>query len=175
MVEALDLLGQRLVFMDCAGQILFATAATRRLLKGQVGFVSDLEELNSEIRQHLRRPEPAIPSTVAVKEVVRDEQLWRINGFYLEAGLLGSASVVLCSLDPQPTNPLAVDVLRDRFGLSNQESRVARLLALGLPNTEVAKELKISPHTARHHTQRVLDKLGARSRTSLVSMLLRWG
>ena len=51
-----------------------------------------------------------------------------------------------------------------RFGFTPREIDVAILLAQGCSNATVARRLDISPHTARHHTQHVLDKLGVHSR-----------
>jgi DNA-binding CsgD family transcriptional regulator len=50
------------------------------------------------------------------------------------------------------------------YGLTQREIEVARLLADGRGNAAIASALGISPHTARHHTQHVLAKLGAHSR-----------
>jgi DNA-binding CsgD family transcriptional regulator len=68
----------------------------------------------------------------------------------------------------------AADLLRqarERFGLSNRESEVAVLLAQRKTNAEISSELGISPHTARHHSERVLAKLGV-SKRSMVSHIL---
>ena len=54
--------------------------------------------------------------------------------------------------------------LSKRFGLTRRESQVARLLAQGRSNQAIARELKISSHTARHHTQKILSKLEVHSR-----------
>ena len=54
--------------------------------------------------------------------------------------------------------------LAERFSLTRREVQVANLLAKGLSNQAIARELKISAHTARHHTQRVLSKLEVHSR-----------
>ena len=51
-----------------------------------------------------------------------------------------------------------------QYGFTGREVEVARLLAEGRRNTAIAATLGISPHTARHHTQRVLAKLGVHSR-----------
>jgi DNA-binding NarL/FixJ family response regulator len=56
--------------------------------------------------------------------------------------------------------------LQDRYGLTRRELEVARLLAQGRTNTAIAEALHISTHTARHHTQRVLGKLGVHSRAA---------
>jgi DNA-binding NarL/FixJ family response regulator len=60
---------------------------------------------------------------------------------------------------------------REQYGMTPREIEVARLLAEGLSNFAVARELEISPHTARHHTQRVLGKLGVHSRAQAAAKL----
>jgi len=57
--------------------------------------------------------------------------------------------------------------LRDRYGLTGREIEVTRLLLRGESNKEIADRLNISEHTARHHTERVLGKLGVRSRAAI--------
>jgi DNA-binding NarL/FixJ family response regulator len=52
----------------------------------------------------------------------------------------------------------------ERYGLTRREAQVARLLAQGRSNQAIARELNISAHTARHHTQRILSKLEVHSR-----------
>jgi DNA-binding NarL/FixJ family response regulator len=56
--------------------------------------------------------------------------------------------------------------LRLRYGLTLREAQVAMLLAKGRSNSAIAEELRISPHTSRHHTQRILSKLGVHSRAA---------
>lgn len=68
------------------------------------------------------------------------------------------------------TQPTAQD-LADRFGLTRRESEVASRLARGLANDLIAAELGLSAHTVRHHTERVLAKLGARSRAAACARL----
>jgi DNA-binding NarL/FixJ family response regulator len=45
---------------------------------------------------------------------------------------------------------------------------VARLLARGLTNSEIATEVFISPKTAEHHVSAVLSKLGLPNRRAVV-------
>jgi DNA-binding NarL/FixJ family response regulator len=56
--------------------------------------------------------------------------------------------------------------LRLRYGLTSREAQVAILLVQGQSNSAIAEQLEISPHTARHHTQRILSKLGVHSRAA---------
>jgi DNA-binding NarL/FixJ family response regulator len=54
--------------------------------------------------------------------------------------------------------------------LTPREHEVLRLVAAGLTNGEIAKELHLSPLTSKTHVSRILMKLGARDRVQLVVM-----
>jgi DNA-binding NarL/FixJ family response regulator len=56
--------------------------------------------------------------------------------------------------------------LQNRYGFTHREAEVALLLAQGLSNSAIAQELRISGHTARHHTQSILSKLQVHSRAA---------
>jgi DNA-binding NarL/FixJ family response regulator len=58
--------------------------------------------------------------------------------------------------------------LADPAGLTNRQLEVARLVARGLTNAELAQELYISPRTADHHVAAVLAKLGLESRRDVI-------
>jgi two-component system response regulator NreC len=58
-------------------------------------------------------------------------------------------------------------------GLSERERQVARLLALGHANAEIAKILWISPRTAETHRAHVMRKLGLSTRAELVQYAIR--
>jgi DNA-binding CsgD family transcriptional regulator len=51
--------------------------------------------------------------------------------------------------------------------LTAQQERIARLVAGGATNREVAQELRLSPRTIDHHLRNVFTRLGVRSRTEL--------
>lgn len=61
--------------------------------------------------------------------------------------------------------------LRTRFGLTTREAEIAHMLAAGKSNSEIAEALRISPHTARHHTGSVMAKLGLPSRARVAGLL----
>ena len=52
--------------------------------------------------------------------------------------------------------------------LTKREEDVVRLVAEGLQNREIAKELKLSEHTIRNYLFHIFDKLGVSSRVELV-------
>lgn len=63
----------------------------------------------------------------------------------------------------------AVTAGGDRLAvLTEREREVVRLVATGLSNEEIARELFISPLTAKTHITRAIAKLGVRDRVQLV-------
>ncbi|HEU0052515.1 MAG TPA: helix-turn-helix transcriptional regulator, partial [Longimicrobium sp.] len=63
------------------------------------------------------------------------------------------------------------ETLRTVHRLTAREVEVARLLADGLSNDELAARLRTSPNTARRHTQSVLSKLNVTSRARVGAVL----
>ena len=57
--------------------------------------------------------------------------------------------------------------------LTQREREVLRLLADGLSNEEIGKELHISPETVRTHVRKAMSKLEAETRTQAVATALR--
>jgi len=90
-----------------------------------------------------------------------------LQGTFLLAGSLAAHPLVLLSLKERPLTPSSDRTIGDRFGLTSRESEVAALLAERRSNSEIAFALGISPHTASHHTEQVLAKLGLKSRAGV--------
>jgi DNA-binding CsgD family transcriptional regulator len=86
---------------------------------------------------------------------------YRIWGSYLGPGLLAPAGSVLAVLERVLPQPLSNTQLHERFGLTRRELEVAHLAGRGASALEIARALGISPHTARHHLERVRVKVGA--------------
>lgn len=82
-------------------------------------------------------------------------------------------AVVTTRMLSGPVNASAqLERVRRRYQLTNAEARVAALVARGLRNAEIARQLGISPHTARHHTDRIRRKFGVDSRAKVVALFL---
>lgn len=54
------------------------------------------------------------------------------------------------------------------LGISNREYDVLRLLADGLTNKEIARNLDVSPNTVKSHLAHLYDKLGVSRRTQAI-------
>ena len=63
-------------------------------------------------------------------------------------------------------------ILTNIAALSKREEEIARLVASGLSNGEVAQRLSLSRHTVKNHLFRVFEKLGVSTRIELVLYVL---
>lgn len=57
-------------------------------------------------------------------------------------------------------------------GLTPREAEIADLVAQGMTNPEIARALVISARTAETHVQKILGKLGVRSRTQIATWVI---
>jgi two-component system, NarL family, response regulator len=62
-----------------------------------------------------------------------------------------------------------------RSDLTARELQILNSLSLGHTNKEIAKNLKISENTVRHHVTSIIEKLQVSDRTEAVAMALRTG
>jgi DNA-binding NarL/FixJ family response regulator len=111
------------------------------------------------------------PAPTLSHEVATDDGLYIVRGSRVPAAAGSALLLVTLERRPRPLPPL--EELCRRHGFTRKEARVAVLLAEGKSNTDIADELFISAHTARHHTESVLLKLGVHSRREVSPTLLR--
>ena len=78
---------------------------------------------------------------------------------------------ILERLDHQPPQSLEAD----GFGLTPREREVLGLLVEGLSQPDIAVRLYLSPKTVGTHIQRIMGKMGVKSRTQAVAMAAREG
>jgi DNA-binding CsgD family transcriptional regulator len=116
----------------------------------------------------------------AVRATYGSEALWGISGVVLVS--LEREAVVASLVDApdgaagRVAHDLGADALPlatlAALGFTVREAEVAQLLARRLSNAELAAALGVSVHTARHHTERVMQKLGVQKRRDVVTALL---
>lgn len=171
----LDSSGKRLLLCDVQGRPLQASAALERTL------ASDPERPAIERNMHrLARAAAELRGNGAVRGLGESGErvVATVRGRYrLSASLAGESGPapagVLVLLKPLFRELLTDDELRGRFQLTEREVRIAREIADGRRNDDLARRLGISPHTARRHTEHVLDKLGVASRAQVAERISR--
>jgi DNA-binding response OmpR family regulator len=75
------------------------------------------------------------------------------------------------ALAPNAVRVLSDAELHSRFALTDRQIAVARLVAEGCTNAEVAERLGLSFYTARNHAEQVMLKLGVSNRSSVAPLL----
>ncbi len=95
---------------------------------------------------------------------------------------LWSVSAGLVTIDPALASSLIIadansgaDDEAPVEALTPRETEVLQLLAEGLPNKQIARQLAISPNTVKFHINSLLTKLNAQSRTEAVVRATRSG
>lgn len=83
-------------------------------------------------------------------------------------------------LDPRIAGRVATWARRQHFAavgapLSRRETQVLRLIANGLQNREIARDMQISENTVRTYVRRLMAKLGTRSRMEAVAVATKLG
>jgi DNA-binding NarL/FixJ family response regulator len=90
--------------------------------------------------------------------------------------LVESARAAIACAQPSPESGRALPELLEaesrRYGLSRRQTQVLELLARGLSNKEIARELGCALRTAELHVSELLRRAGAESRASLIARLL---
>lgn len=173
---ALDRLGSALAVVDLSGHTLHRTPGLQALLQADpesariAAAIAAAARGVARVQQgaRLASPGPSPAHTVATAH-----GRYRVRATALGEGRFGPDPVALVLVESTPAAaawPSEAE-LRERFGLTRQEARVALLLAERRTTAEIAAALYISPHTARHHAEHVLGKLGVASRNDVAAAL----
>ena len=140
-----------------------------------------------EVLAELRRREMTMPVLILSARVQEADKL---EGFRLGADdyvtkpfgvrellarvavLARRAAAAAPPAEPAP-QPVTDDELRERYGLTERQVTVARLVGEGHRTNDIAAQLGVTYHTARNHVDQVLQKLGVRSRAAVGAILFR--
>lgn len=81
----------------------------------------------------------------------------------------GTNQPVGCSFLPLP--PCDAQELRERFGLSKAQARIALLIAARLTNVEIARVVQTTVGTVRKHVEWIFVRLNVRRREEVLYIL----
>ncbi len=181
LLGALDRCGRASLLFDGSGAIVYANPQGDRLLsqqtETQLEVVSPDHDGSTLIGRLCRMADELATAGDAApghrgKLQLSDGTVVDYEISHLGPGPDAGRQGVLVTLertDPSPGR--AIDRFAGRYGLSNRESQVLRLLLEGFSTRRVAAELGISPHTVRDHVKNLYRKTGAGSRSQLVSLV----
>jgi DNA-binding CsgD family transcriptional regulator len=129
------------------------TAAARSL--SQFGLTSDGTRLAGQAA--LQTPDPRVSS--AMLQLARDLKM--TTAVDESPGVEAAPAAAARATPARPTSTR----------LSAREREVAELLLLGMPYRDIGNQLFISAKTVEHHVARIRRRLGAESRSEMLSML----
>ena len=129
------------------------TAAARSL--SQFGLTWDATRLAGQAA--LQTPDGRVSG--AMLQLARD--LKQTAAVDQAPGLEAAGAAVISATPARPTSSR----------LSDREREVAELLLLGMPYRDIGSQLFISAKTVEHHVARIRRRLGAESRSEMLSML----
>lgn len=161
-----------LIVMDVSLPELSGAKATERI-KRELPSVKILALTMHEDKGYLRQLIQAGASGYVLKRAAAEDLIHAIRaissgGVYVDPTMMSkvvSGSSRLRSLD---------DALRDN-SLSDRETEVLRLIALGYSNKEIGAQLDISIKTVETYKARLMEKLDLHSRVDIVRYALRQG
>ena len=147
-------------WLDMISTLLRSHAESRVVVLSPVPYEAEgLRAINAGARGYCH--------LLAVPELLREvAQVVRLGGLWVGPDLvqrLMSATRVLLDRGPEVVAQQA-----DLSALSEREVQVARVVAAGKSNREVAHQLHISERTVKAHLGSVFEKLGVRDRVQLV-------
>ena len=174
-MEALELVEKKkpdLVLMDLKMPEMNGILATQRIRNSypQVKVLilttyDDDEWLFDAIRAgaagYLLKDTPSVRLIQAIKGTIEGET-------YLDPNVAGKVLQTV-TRQKQPQEPSS------HVQLSEREMDVLQLMARGLTNADIARELYLSEGTVRNYTSSIFTKLGVNDRTQAVIAALRYG
>ncbi|MDX1675400.1 MAG: helix-turn-helix transcriptional regulator [Longimicrobiales bacterium] len=163
------------VMLFRSGSDVFRNRALRGILQAEPcsdELMAAVKRCADVLSRRLARARPRLEGPDAPFQLTTPWNRYRLVASHLEGGTDGRPAVVMVVVRPAVPPLPDASTLQKRYGLTPRQAEVALLVAAGRSNREVAEALEISHHTARHHAQRALEKIGAQSRKALAMRML---
>jgi len=166
LLRTADALGHGAAFMDTEGRVIAENGAYQSLTRRAPG-------LEEALRAWLGGPDRGqadAASTPLRTRVIAGGIVFEAAAEAVVSGVKEPASM-LVGVRPSAQIEGESCPAPSAATLTAAQRRVARLLAVGLANKEIAERLGLSRHTVRHHTESVLARLSVRSRAGVAAAL----
>jgi DNA-binding CsgD family transcriptional regulator len=189
MEEALDGIPAGILLLDRCGKPLFVNRVARRILDskdglglGPDGLVAATGESNRELRRLIAQAagtdtRPGLRASGAIA-VSRPSERRAFSVLVKPVNAADSSSgqtrpsVMIFLIDPDRRVKADGGVLRNLYGFTPAESRVAAELMRGESVEETARDLDVSLNTARTHMKHLFEKTDTHRHRELVRLLL---
>jgi DNA-binding NarL/FixJ family response regulator len=177
-----------LLVVDDAGGVRHANAAAQALLNGSGALRLAAGRLTAAAPDAARRLDGLIRTATCADSAIRASGAMTLRSPHHATPLAltvipacgdatpvvsGSRSAIVCVTDPQARLNLSELTLRDLYGFTPAEIRVAVALFEGLDPAAVAERLNLSVATVRTHLAHIFDKTEVRSQVDLTRLLMR--
>jgi DNA-binding CsgD family transcriptional regulator len=184
--RVLDQLSSGVVLLDRRARILYANAAARALDAREGPLLLRNATVTARSPSHAQRLGSLIRAAIAglpsgsmsvprlhgeglvtiIAISVRGHDVDRFSYLHMP-----DAAVLLFIVDPTNRGGASPELIRDAFGLTPAEARVAIAAASGLGIPDVALQLNLSPNTIKTHLRHVFAKTGTASQGELTRLI----
>lgn len=162
--EALDSIGRRIVAVDKAGNVLWATPQAQDLLM-RIGLrAEEGSALPWEVKVWLESAPSQDAPAYVYRRFEREVELRTMER--------RADGVALIRLIDRETGTQE-ERLAQAFNISPREAEVLLWLTHGKSNKEIAEILQLSPRTVNKHLEQIFEKLGIENRTAAATMSVR--
>ncbi len=159
---------------DARGRLTQANPAARRMLG-----LDDAENgacagpaLQGAVRQLAEKARAGQEDSLSLALDDTGHCVAQVHACPADPALGADAAVLVFVTDLARREPLSPQALRDLFGLTPTEARVARHLAAGLRPEDVARKMGVAGTTIAFHLRNVFGKTGTNRQAELVALLL---
>ncbi|MEO8604798.1 MAG: helix-turn-helix transcriptional regulator [bacterium] len=178
----LDALPQPIVIVEPDATVRHANVAAREILQRGDCLAERNERLRAADAEDTARLANAIRATAQPQRSHDRGRLIAIGAATQRLTLLlwslasqppGARLTAIFIDDPAAHAAMDEALLRERYGLTRAEARLAALLADGCDIAQAVTRLRIGRSTARTHLQRIMAKTGVTRQAALARLLLR--
>jgi DNA-binding CsgD family transcriptional regulator/PAS domain-containing protein len=187
---ALARIGIGVFAIDALGRVVFANPAAEALIGDAFDVVNERLRIraaggdgdaNAAIERFIARhpddlavdPQPILIHRQRTDRPLVVYLLPIVQSVTVANQFLTHARAIVLVMDSEPDAPPDPTVLRDLFGLTLGEARVAAWIGSGLPPRQAAEKLGISEETARTVLKRVFAKVGVSRQSELAALMTK--
>lgn len=174
LTRVVDELAEALAVFDTGGCELHRSARLRMVLAGDAQSALLVKQMGLLAKRtlRLRRAAGDDAAPVGSENVSTVTARYALRSSLVGPAVIGPKDAVLVAVERLTPRLPKLRTLSERYSLTHRQAEIALLLARGLTNRDIAKSLRISHHTVRHHAEWVFDKVDVHSRAELVHKLL---